>query len=63
MYLNVGEDISDMMLVGGVHTPINKDESTFLGTNPLIYGEFTAITVLYHHDILICKETLCNHFM
>ena len=43
MYLNVGEDISDMMLVGGVHTPINKDESTFLGTNPLIFGELQQV--------------------
>ena len=43
MYLNVGEDISDMMLVGGVHTPINKDESTFFGTNPLIYGELQQV--------------------
>ena len=43
MYLNVGEDISDMMLVGGVHTPINKDKSTFLGTNPLIYRDLQQV--------------------
>ena len=39
MYLNVGEDISDTMMVGGVPTPINKDESVSKGTNHLIYGK------------------------
>ena len=29
MYLNVGKDILDMMMVGGVLTPINKDECGF----------------------------------
>ena len=43
MYLNVGEDISDTMRVGGVLTPINKDESSFKGTNPLIYGEVQQV--------------------
>ena len=43
MYLNVGEDISDTMRVGGVLTPINKDESSFKGTNPLLYGEVQQV--------------------
>ena len=43
MYLNVGNDISDTMMMGGVHTPINKDEGGFKGTNPLIYGEVQQV--------------------
>ena len=39
MYLDVGDDISDVIMVGGVHTPINKDECCFDETTCLIYGE------------------------
>lgn len=43
MYLNVGDDISNMMRVDGVHTPINKDESGFDEKNPLNYGEVQQV--------------------
>ena len=47
MYLNVGEDISDMMLVGGVHTPINNDEGCLNGTNPYVYM-YSIIQYIYY---------------
>ena len=45
MYLNVGSVILDMMMMGGVPTPINKDERVSKETNRLIYGEVQQVPI------------------